>query len=1113
MRRRRLGLHLAAWLVAAVVAHAQSTPAAATPAPAPTVPPAAAEAETDPTLPDPAVQQNSLLTDIRGASYYELVAWCRELGLEDTGDRKQLQDRLVRHYGLVAGAPTEEKPVRVEIVRAKETDYFTVEEVGEDYVILRGGVVVKVTDDDGQTIHTIEADELTYNRTTSTMTARGGARYVQSKGGKEEVFEGESLSFDTENLSGVFYNGSVVRERTVSGRALTFTFRGRSLSRLENDTVILEDATITSSKPVDPYYSVVARKAWILGEGEWALQGATLRVGRIPVFYLPFFFLPGDQLIFHPSIEVRPREGTVLQTTTYLLGQLKRTADPLSLLRLSEEEPGAGYRRVPRGLFLTLDPDDKTPVKDVDRYVTLMVDVYTRLGAMVGIDAKLPPEFSGRLGLGVSRSIFPDPASGFTPYWRDPVEGYISILNHSTVAGLSLPFRFGVESKIELKPSILSLAGALEYYSDPYFPVDFYNRKQGLQLDQLLNAAAVSSTAPTQKTNLTWSAKAAANFGPLLKTPLASELAVRALETTAFLSSRDVVASDPLTSVDPGRSFYYPVRLKLPGLALGLRGTLLKLPAATPAQTPEPAQTGTPPAAGQDHGDRILLPGQEPAATETAGPPAQGDSELVVPTTKADTAVALPGGGATLELSYAAAPVLEMEHLFAEAGWLTPQDVGLDTTATTLAARSDFTLKATVGLAGQLIALGAELNAAASYRTRYPGSEPPADAVWDAQLLTDYQATTLKVGEKATVTLKPLLGVDALKTSSLVYTFGWQFLGVGLRAGTLAGEAPVFETITTLDADTVTEHSLKATLVAQPGADTQTITLTAVLPPEVVSLKGQLGLAVWKLKLGLNASVKLDEGTWVPDPLSGTLSFQPWSWLTLSQDAQLTLDPLRVSRLGSTVKAGDFSGTLTAAWMAPVDPYGVPTGEPEALLASRLQLQYTLPSAKLYFWKDRIQLERQLTLGWDWNLQQYTMNELTLGMKLSLTVYRFLTFSFSARSHNSRMYLYVPAHAEALGLEWVNPVYDLIRSFNFFDESDRYLSAFKVRDLSISATHHMQDWDLKVEYTGKPALKTDEDGTRSYVWDRSFSIQLEWAPLPVLRARASGDTTGFALRR
>jgi hypothetical protein len=1051
----------------------------------------------------------TLRRDIEGASYYELLALCRELGLEDTGDRQALQARLLQHYALESQEGQPEKEVRVEIVSARDTDYFTVEAVDEDYVLLRGGVVVRVTDRDGESVHTIEAEEIVYNQTTASMTARGGARYVLSRGGKDEVFVGESLSFDTESHVGVFYRGTVVREREVSGLPLTFTFKGEAMSRLENDTVILDDATITSSKPVDPYYSIRARRAWILAEGEWAVSGATLRVGRVPVFYVPFFLLPGDELVFHPSMEVRQREGTVIQTTTYLLGQRKRSTDSLSLLRLTEE-PEAGYRRVRRGMFLTVDPENKAPVESQDRYVAVMADLYTRLGGMVGVDVKLPPQYTGRLGLGVSRSIFRDGSTGaYTPYWDDPEQGYVSVWNTTSIAGATLPFRFGVESTLALTGPP-NLSAAIELYADPYFSGDFYTRSDSLNWDKLLSGTATTAGTTAVRSNLVWTASTAYNLGPLLNTPLMTELAIRSLDLRLTLASRTVDTSgDPLLGADPARTFYYPVLASAPTLRLGLQGTLLSLPAARSASgdTPRPSQ---PAEADEEKGTGIRVPGDEPEPVgEAETGPEDDETHVLLPSNRGDITVARRGASNTVRITYAISPTIAVEHPFATADWSLPADVDLGTNAVTLSTQAEGTIGLRVGLADGVLGLSTDLQSAGIYRTRYPGSEAAEAADLAARQLQDYKDTKLTVSERSSLTLKPLIGVEYLSESSLVYTFAWNILSTSFDK--LVADVPVYTTLLgDVTKDTVTAHSLAATIAFKPRVTSHTLTLTAVLPPEDATLSARLASTLGPASATLQGGARLVDDVWKTDPLAASISYAPFDWLSLTQTGTYDTEEARLDSLSSTAKVADFSVRLETEHMKPVDPFGATKDEPEALLAKSLRFEYNLTPARVgYLWRNRIRIEAQATAAWAWSLQRFTDNALTVSLKLSLQVYRFLTLELGARSANTKMYQYFPDYAEELDIPWVNPVYDLLRSFNFFDEGDRRSSAFKAKEVSLTLLHHMPDWDFRLEYAGKPQLG---EGATQYEWGTTFSLLLQWKPLPLVRARARGDTTGFYLR-
>ena len=85
---------------------------------------------------------------------------------------------------------------------------------------------------------------------------------------------------------------SCLRSRGAAG-PLTFTFTAEAITRLTDGTIILDNVRFSSSPdPRLPNYEVSAQRMWLLAPGEWAMQSATLRVGRVPMLYLPYFVWP-----------------------------------------------------------------------------------------------------------------------------------------------------------------------------------------------------------------------------------------------------------------------------------------------------------------------------------------------------------------------------------------------------------------------------------------------------------------------------------------------------------------------------------------------------------------------------------------------------------------------------------------------------------------------------------------------------------------------------------------------------------------------------------------------------------------------------------------------------
>nr|MQY76481.1 hypothetical protein [Spirochaeta sp.] len=347
--------------------------------------------------------QETLPRDIETASYYELVAWCRKLELDDSGNRKTLQDRLFTYFQVEpsreeAEAETSEEERSLEIKSAGESEYFTIEEIDEDYIMLRGGVEVELRDKN--VIHRIKAEKIILNQSADIITAEGGVEYILEREDSTEVFRGESLTFDIVSWEGVFFQGGTEAEREFKGEKTLFHFRGETISRLENDTIVLERGIITSCDlEKDPHYQIKAKKIWVLAPGEWAIQNAVLYIGRLPILYFPFFFHPGDEFFFHPAIGYRDREGNFLQTTTYLIGKKERKESPFSFLSLTQEDDEEYARKI-EGLFLRKQKSEAKSQENENWFLKVMLDIYSRLGAMAGLQGDFSPYLTFKGGVG-----------------------------------------------------------------------------------------------------------------------------------------------------------------------------------------------------------------------------------------------------------------------------------------------------------------------------------------------------------------------------------------------------------------------------------------------------------------------------------------------------------------------------------------------------------------------------------------------------------------------------------------------------------------------------------------------------------------------------------------
>ena len=149
----------------------------------------------------------TLPLDIDTSSFYELLDWCRRLGLDEKGKTEDLRTRLYDHYNLTPENQEETTGDLLTIDKSHSLEYFTEGENGQNYIRFEGGVVLSFTEKASGTVHRITTDTLLFNKDARLLTAQGNVEYVLEKENSSERFSGESLIFNIDDWSGFFLNG------------------------------------------------------------------------------------------------------------------------------------------------------------------------------------------------------------------------------------------------------------------------------------------------------------------------------------------------------------------------------------------------------------------------------------------------------------------------------------------------------------------------------------------------------------------------------------------------------------------------------------------------------------------------------------------------------------------------------------------------------------------------------------------------------------------------------------------------------------------------------------------------------------------------------------------
>ena len=313
---------------------------------------------------------DTIAIDIDTSSYDELVFWCRRLGLDYSGSKSTLQDRLKNLYGVVSATKNYEgnsngKDILIE--SAQKTSYYKIKEIDEDYIRIVGNVAV-VLDEQKESVstsHKVTADYIIFNKKQKFMSAYGHVLYERQSAGTSEFFKGDSLIFNIDSWEGVIYKGVSQKDKSGDGSnssTNTFYYSGEKLIKGKDDKIKMINGKISSSDGDFPIYSISAKNIWVLAPGEWAIKSATIRVGEVPLVWLPFFLMWGDHFVFNPSVGKSDDIGSYLNTTYYIIGKKssENSADSFNFLDPSNGESNSKYQD---GLFLR---NGEKPTKDRD---------------------------------------------------------------------------------------------------------------------------------------------------------------------------------------------------------------------------------------------------------------------------------------------------------------------------------------------------------------------------------------------------------------------------------------------------------------------------------------------------------------------------------------------------------------------------------------------------------------------------------------------------------------------------------------------------------------------------------------------------------------------------
>ncbi len=613
---------------------------------------------------------------------------------------------------------------------------------------------------------------------------------------------------------------------------------------------------------------------------------------------------------------------------------------------------------------------------------------------------------------------------------------------------------------------------------------------------------------------------------------------------------RVITTEKTLFAVDPTREYFYPEQWTILDTAASLGGTLLRYPlrpaAASSPATRSPA--GQPPAgqtpagqttagqtpvgqtaAGQTAIGARAEPTNDPLGSLIAAVPEMEKPWTVDPAPEKSSAEAAygfvvppllsPEKPATREpltatLSWQLAPTLRWDRRFDTSDWTEPADIDFSDALYELRTlRTTGSLNLAANAYGGLIGITTSLSGLFQYQER-PIANAATSSLSDSWLLQDARYRTDKLSGTMKLTGSPFQDSWLWSPTSLSYNLNATLYEYAFTA--MIGDDPQYEERwVEWDAKRISAHNFSLVAGIRPLGINQTLTLQADLPPLTEGYSAKLNLkAPWA---GFSMQTRYArpavdaDFVWSPLAISANLGLAPWplltgnlSWSIEDERPETALAKLVWSGLSVELAArrAALLKFVTAADLEdPEDPVGWVADSEETFRPANLRVSYKESWKPPPTWKNRIGWTFDLGMNAQQSLVRFADSSMDLTVGFTFKVHEFIDVKFASVSRNAALWRYYPGFFDLDPEKFpaLNPVEDILKSFNFFDptEEDRRASLFKLKSLSASMVHDLHDWDLTASLSLSPVL---DSNTSEYYFKPVFSVLLAWRAVPEFKS-------------
>ena len=996
-------------------------------------------------------------------------------------------------------------PSVVTVHQAQRTESKKSED-GHDLIVFSGDVYLTIEKDN--ILITISADKVNFDRERDMLYAADNITMTENNGDDfNRTLKGNSLLMNTSSLEGVF-DDVLLTQKQANSRNLsaetTMIVSSELFSREQGGTIVFKKARLTFCDDENPHWQLRSSRLWLLPGSEFAFLNAVLYVGRVPVLYLPFFYYPKDEMIFNPSFGYRPRVGYFTQTTTYLIGRKplpEESGEEDGLFNFAHPSQLMEQRR--EGLFLrNLD----TPLSDYSNdYLKVLADVYSNLGAMMGIQGDFAPKdsyfkritFSDLFG--VSRNLYKLEDNAL----YSPKNEYgVSEWNKSMVFGKKLPFRFAAGLEAQGSSDHTTFNISLPFYSDPFFKADFLNRSENMDWINYMTSQGISTEAEMEKydddvlESYSWNINGSISpdWG---KVSDFFNLRITSISSNLNWASKDdkAIKSD----VDVARKFFYPSQIVPLSVSASVTGTLFSYP---PKKQAETALTEAP----NIDLDAPSVWTNNDEDEESAG---SFGSDAPFPILAVNSPSVKEIETFKYSLDYSYTPNFTSLYSYSADAWPNATtNAWKDYMSSFIGFSGDFSLKSSAVWFNGFAQLDNSITFSPAYQNHPEISEKfyPTVAARNQVRQSDYMARKLDLSSTNSLKFRPFVLNDFWSESYI----SWMIKLNLIRTEYIGKNGSPAWTYKTVDGspESIPEHNITSAAIYKNDDVNGSFTLISHLPPQLPKYETKFAASVphFSTKMETGFGVRSDEDpNWDFLPFVEEMSFNAFeNKLTMTQSYKYLTDMHRNDYFNFSASYGgltvSYSRLYTTGFIYD-QKVGWKTDGEERFRSYQGKISYESPNRSYFWWGNRIALAPALSTSLVWNFLKPQLSYFIFSPALHFRVNEFIDIKFSSEHRNDVVFRYfqgIIGKGPFLPGE-TNVWQDLMDSFNFAEYDKRKLSGFKLKALSLEMNHNLHDWDVKSKFKIEPRLLTEKGVTR-YDYSPYISVSVVWKPMSAMQS-------------